>query len=125
MSDDNHTGSEARRVGGHTQRLGVGVVLIIIAIGLWAFTFAWMRLPYYLFHSEGQLYALFPLALATEAVVVVVAIVALVIAIMDRARRRTHTLQMMTVIVGALLMLTIGPVLLWFGTIPFGANLVG
>lgn len=99
-------------------RSDVGTILILVAIALWALTLAWMRLPEYLFGAEGQLYALFPVAALTELAVVVLAIAAAVFAIVEAARRRTSILRPFLVSAGSLLMLTVGPVLIWFGTIP-------
>ncbi len=107
-----------------THRIGVGATLLLVSIGLWAFTFAWMRVPYYLFHAEGQLYALSPIAFLTEAVVIVLVIIAAVFAIVDVVRRHIRILNAVLVLVGSALMLTLGPILILFGTIPIGANLL-
>jgi len=93
-------------------------VVGVFSLGLWAFTFTGMRIPSYFFHIDGQRYALFPLAILAEVLVVALAIVAVVLAIVDAARRRTRAPQTVLVLVGSVLMLTVGPVLLWFGTIP-------
>lgn len=106
-------------------RIDVAAILVLISIGLWIITFALFRGPFYLFHAEGQLYALFPLALVAEATIVVLALVAAVLAIINVIRRRIGVLQVVLVLLGSVLMLSIGPVLLWFGTIPIGANLLG
>jgi len=100
-------------------------VLGLVSVGLWAFTFSWMWIPYYSFHTEGQLYALYPLAILAEVFVLALAIVAAVFTIVGAVRRRIGVLQVVLVLLGSVLMLTIGPVLLWFGTIPIGANLLG
>ncbi len=92
---------------------------------LWAFTFSWMWIPDDLFHIEGQLCALYPLALLTEVIVLALALVAAVLAIVGAARRRIPAPQTVAILVGSGLMLTVGPILLWFGTLPFGANLLG
>jgi len=104
------------------RELSSAAVVGVISVGLWAFTFAWMWVPYYFFHIGGQLYALYPLAILAEVIVLALAIVAAVLAIVGAARRRTRALQTVLVLVGCVLMLTVGPVLLWFGTIP---NLIG
>lgn len=44
-------------------------VVGLFSVGLWAFTFGWMWVSYYFFHIEGQLYALYPLAILTEVIV--------------------------------------------------------
>jgi uncharacterized membrane protein len=106
-------------------RTSTAAVLGLVSVGLWAFTFSWMWIPYYFFHIDGQLYALYPLAILTEVFVLALAIVAAVFAIVGAARRRTRALQVVFVLLGSALMLTIGPVLLWFGTIPIGADLFG
>ena len=99
-------------------RIGVGAILVLVSLGLWAVTFAWMWIPFYAFHSEGQLYALFPIALLSEALVVVLALVGLVFAIVGAARGLIGRRQTVFSIVVGLLMLTVGPVLIWFGSIP-------
>jgi hypothetical protein len=106
-------------------RVSLGAVFVLVSVGLWVFTCAWMRVPYYLFRAEGQLYALFPIALLTEAVVIVLSIVGAVVAIVDVARRRIRALQAALIFAGVALMLTLGPVFLWFGTIPIGVHLFG
>lgn len=98
--------------------IGVGTILILVALGLWAFTFAWMWIPYYIFHSEGQLYALFPIALLTEALVLVLAVIGLVFVIVDAIKRRVGNRQTVVAVVVGGLVLTVGPALLWFGAVP-------
>ena len=100
------------------RRVGVGTILIGVSLGLWAITFAWMRIPYYVFHSEGQLYALFPIAVLAEAAVVILAVIGLVFAIVGAARRLVGGRQTVLSLVVGVLMLTVGPVLMWFGTVP-------
>jgi hypothetical protein len=100
------------------RRIGVATILILVALGLWAITFAWMWIPYYAYHAEGQLYALFPIALLSEAMVVVLVLVGLIFAIVDAIRGGIGQPQIVFSIVVGLLMLTVGPVLIWFGRIP-------
>ncbi|GAA2077445.1 hypothetical protein GCM10009840_10190 [Pseudolysinimonas kribbensis] len=108
-----------------TSRVSLGAVFVLVSVGLWTFTCAWMRVPDYLFHAEGQLYALFPLALLTEAVVIVLSVIGAVVAIVDVARRRIRALKAALIFAGVAFMLTLGPIFLWFGTIPIGAHLFG
>ena len=75
-------------------RIGAGTILVLVSLGLWAVTFAWMWIPFYAFHSEGQLYALFPIALLSEALVVVLALVGLVFAIVGAARGRIGSIPL-------------------------------
>jgi len=96
----------------------VGTILVCAAAALWALTFAWMWVPFYAWQAEGQLYALFPIALMAEAMVVILAFVGVVIAIVDAVPGRARRVQTVVCLVVGLSMLTFGPVLLWFGTIP-------
>lgn len=106
------------------RRPGVGVLLTLTAVALWAIVFSVLWVPHYLFHIDGQLF-LYPLALLVEAVVVALAVAGLIVAVVERVQRRIGSIQLAGAAAGTLLMVVVGPVLLWFGTIPFGADLVG
>jgi hypothetical protein len=89
-------------------------VLLVVAAVTWLLTFVGLWGPYYLFGAEGQLY-LYPLALIVEAAVEVVAVIALALAIVAAARRVIGPAQATIVIAGAVALIVLGPVLLFFG----------
>jgi hypothetical protein len=98
--------------------LGVGTILLISAAALWVITFGYMWIPDYVFHSAGPRYALWPIGLLTEVVVLGLAISGLVAAIVGAARGRIGPGQTTVAVVLGMLLIALGPPLLWFGTIP-------
>ena len=60
---------------------------------------------------------LFPIALLVELIVEVLAVVALVLAIVQLAQGRMPVSRGVALVVGALALIGLGPILLWFGNV--------
>lgn len=107
--------SERRAV---SHRLGAAAILIFISMGLWAVNCAVMWIPILITGRYWADYTVPVLALGAQFTVIVFAVAAAIVAIIEASRREIRALQATLVLLGATLMITVGPILLWWDSLP-------